>query len=375
MTPISFARGVPAPDCLPVDDVREAANTVLTKHAPQALSYGPPGGYGPLRELLAERHGVDPGRVLVTNGSLQGFVFLATHLLRWPNLRVLVEGPTYDRSLGVLARLRADVVPIPLDREGLALDALERELAVGPAALVYSIPSFQNPTGLTLSLDRRTQVVEMARAHGALVFEDDPYGLVRFEGAAPPSLFELAGGEGVVYASSFSKTLAPGLRVGYVVVPAGLIRPLEQLAASTYVSPGVLAQAIVAELLEQGALPRILGHVSERLRERRDAMLHALARELASAAVWTRPEGGYFLWLEFVHGLDTGALRAHAAASGVAFVEGRDFFPAARPGGQRAARLAFSFASPAEIDEGVGRLAGSVETLVAGPARRLATAV
>ena len=375
MTPISFARGVPAPDCLALDEIREAANAVLAAHARQALSYSPPGGYGPLRELLAERHGVEPGRVLVTNGSLQGFVFLATHLLRWPNLRVLVEGPTYDRPLSVLARLQADVVLVALDADGLDLDSLEREVARGPATLVYTIPTFQNPTGRTLSRERRARLVETAREHGVLVFEDDPYGLVRFEGDAPPSLFELAGGEGVVYASSFSKTVAPGLRVGYVVVPAGLVRPLEQLAASTYVSPGVLGQAIVTELLGGGVLPRIVRHVVERLRERRDAMLDALERDLESAAVWTRPEGGYFVWLELASGVDACALRAQAEAFGVSFVEGRDFFPAARPGGQHSARLAFSLASPAEIRDGVARLAGALATLGAGPARRLAAAV
>ena len=367
MAPISFARGVPGPDCLPVDDVRDAADAVLAAHGAEALSYAGPAGYGPLRELLAARHGVEPGRIVVTNGSLQAFVFLTTHLVRWRDTRVVVEGPTYDRSLSVLAGLRADVVPVAVDADGLDLDALERELSAGHPPLVYTIPTFQNPTGRTLSLERRRRLAEIARERGVLVFEDDPYGLVRFEGDPAPSVFELAEGEGVAYASSFSKSLAPGLRVGYVIVPPGLAGPLERLAASTYVSPGVFAQSVVAELVTRDALPRILQKVVARLRERRDAMLDALTRELASHATWTRPEGGYFLWLDFLHGLDAEAVRAHAEAAGVTFVGGRDFFPAERPGGEHAARLAFSSASPVEIRDGVGRLADAVDALVVLP--------
>ncbi|HYX75803.1 MAG TPA: PLP-dependent aminotransferase family protein, partial [Gaiellaceae bacterium] len=220
MEAISFARGVPAPECLPVEELADCAQAVLERDGKRVLSYGPAGGYAPLREWIAERHQVEPERVLLTNGSLQGFVFLAQRLA---GRRVLVERPTYDRPLKILRALGADIVPLAMDDEGLDPRALEDALATGPApALLYTIPTFQNPSGRTLSDGRRRRVVELARANDLLVLEDDPYGLVRFGGTAPPSLFELAGGEGIVYSSSFSKTVAPGLRVGYFLLPAEL---------------------------------------------------------------------------------------------------------------------------------------------------------
>src|SRR6516165_5027878 len=223
---ISFARGVPTPDALPVEELADCARSVLERDGRTILSYGPSPGYGPLREWLAERHGVDVGRVFVTNGSLQGFVFLAQRLA--PGKRVLVERPTYDRPLKILRELGADIVPVACDDDGLDPDALEQELAAGDAAFLYLIPTFQNPSGRTLPLERRRRVVELAGQHGLLVLEDDPYGLVRFEGEPLPSLFELSGGT-TAYSSSFSKTVAPGLRVGWFVLP----EPLQAEVAAT----------------------------------------------------------------------------------------------------------------------------------------------
>src|SRR6185437_15844184 len=198
------------------------------------------------------RHGVEPGRVVVTSGSLQGFVFLAERLVP-PGARVLVEAPTYDRPLKILTRLGAEIVGLPMDDDGLEIDALERALAAGEKpAFLYTIATFQNPSGRTLSEERRRRVAEIAREHELLVIEDDPYGLVRFEGAALPSLFELEGGEHVVYASSFSKTIAPGVRVGYYVMPAPLAAQVEALAVSTYISPPFMTQATVYEFVRRG---------------------------------------------------------------------------------------------------------------------------
>src|SRR6478672_3928240 len=210
MAMISFARGVPAPECLPVEELADCARVALERDGRTILSYGPSPGYAPLREWLADRPGVDPSRIFVTNGSLQGFVFLAQRLA--VGKRVLVERPTYDRPLKILRALGADIVPLAMDDEGLDPQAFEAALETGsPPALLYTIPTFQNRSGRTLPEGRRRRVVELARANDLLVLEDDPYGLVRFGGIAPPSLFELAGGEGVVYSSSFSKTVAPGL--------------------------------------------------------------------------------------------------------------------------------------------------------------------
>ena len=361
MAPISFARGVPAPECLPVEELADCARAALERDGRTILLYGPGGGYGPLREWLAERHGVEPARVVLTNGSLQGFVFLAEHLVR-PGTRVLVEAPTYDRPLKILARLGAEIVPLAMDDEGLDPDALER--AVGERdvpAFLYTIATFQNPSGRTMSEERRRRVAEIARERNLLVLEDDPYGLVRYEGEAPPLLLDLAGGEHVAYASSFSKTIAPGVRVGYFVLPAELAAQVEALAVSTYISPPFLTQATVHEFLRRGNFEPNLARVNGLLRARRDAMLEALERHVPEGSTWTRPEGGYFVWLDLPEGIDTGDLLPRAEEAGVTFVKGTDFFPRGH-GGEHSLRLAFSFVSPAEIAEGVELLGAAAAT-------------
>jgi DNA-binding transcriptional MocR family regulator len=356
MDEISFARGVPAPECIPVDELADCARAAVERDGPTVLSYGPVGGYGPLREWIAERHGVEPARVLVTNGSLQGIAFLAE---RFRGRRVLVEAPTYDRPLKILAARGVEVTAVPMDDDGLELDALEDALRTEPKpAFLYTIPTFQNPSGRTLATERRRRLVEVAREHDLLVLEDDPYGLVRFEGEPAPTLFELDGGERVVYSSSFSKTIAPGLRVGYFVLPKALEQELEALAVSTYITPVLLGQATVLEFLRRGNLDGNLERVNALLRLRRDAMLEALERELHGAR-WSRPEGGYFIWLELRDDVDARALLERAEAAGVTFVPGSDF-----GGSASSVRLAFSFVSPEQIREGVRRLAALVETPV-----------
>jgi 2-aminoadipate transaminase len=360
MGEISFARGIPTPECLPVEELADCARAAIERDGRTILSYGAGAGYAPLREWIAERHGVEPSRVLLTNGSLQGFVFLAGHLAR--RGRVLVEAPTYDRPLKILRELGADVAAVPQDEEGIELDALERELASAPATLLYTIPTFQNPSGRTLSTERRRGLIELASEHELLVYEDDPYGLVRFEGESPPTLFELAGGEGVIYSSSFSKTVAPGVRVGYFVFPEDIARVVELMATSTYITPVLLAEATVFEFLRRGSFEPNLERVRALLRARRDAMLSALEAELGGQATWSTPEGGYFLWLEL--GVETDDLLGRAREAGVTFVPGSDFFLPGE-GGETAARLAFSYVSTDEIAEGVSRLASLVAAAAA----------
>jgi 2-aminoadipate transaminase len=352
---ISFARGVPAPECLAVEELADCARAALERDGRTILSYGPGGGYGPLRERLAERHGVDPSRVVITSGSLQGFAFLAEQLVR-PGTRVLVEAPTYDRPLKILARLGAEIVPLEMDDEGLVPEAVEEALEAGDApAFLYTIPTFQNPSGRTLSVERRRRIAELVRERDLLVLEDDPYGLVRYDGEPLPSVFELAGGEQIAYCSSFSKTVAPGVRVGWFVLPRQLAADVEALAVSTYISPPYLSQATVLEFLRRDSFEPNLERVNGLLRERRDAMLEALSREMPDDASWTRPEGGYFVWLELPSGPPSSELLVEAEEAGVTFVKGSDFFPGER-GGERALRLAFSFVSPDEIFEGVSVL-------------------
>jgi 2-aminoadipate transaminase len=353
---ISLARGVPAPECLPVEDLAECAQTVLERDGRRVLNYGPAGGYEPLRELLGERHGVAAGCVFVTNGSLQAFTLLAGLLLDRSASRVLVEGPTYDRPLRILADLGAEVTAIPFGDEGLDLDALEHALATGPPpAFLYTIPTFQNPSGRTQPLDVRLRLVELARQRGLLLLEDDPYALVRFEGDPLPSLFELAGPQRVVYTSSFSKVVSPGLRVGYVVAPSEVVAALEKLATRSYLAPSFLPQATVWEYLERGLLEPNLAHVRRLLRARRDAMLEALPGALPPGASWSKPEGGYFVWLELTDGVNAADVLARSEEAGVAFVKGADFYPLGS-GGESSARLAYSFVSPNEIAQGVERL-------------------
>ena len=356
MDVISFARGIPAPECLPVAELADCAKAAVERDGDVVLSYGSTLGYAPLREWLAERHGVEPGRVLVTNGSLQAFHFVLDLL---GGGRVLVERPTYDRPRKILAARGIDFGEVPVDADGLDVDALECELGGGSTAFVYTIPTFQNPTGSTLSPERRGRLAEVVRQRGVPLLEDDPYGLVRFEGEALPSIFELDGGERVLYSSSFSKTVAPGVRVGYAILPPALAARLEDLVASTYITPALLSQATVYEFLRRGLFEANLERVAGLLRARRDAMLEALERELEGRARWNRPEGGYFLWLELPDEADASELLAHATEAGITFVPGADF-----GGPPNSARLAFSYASPAEIDEGVRRLG----RLVAAPA-------
>lgn len=357
MAPISFARGAPAPECLDPELLARCAAAAFERDGRAILSYGSGGGYGPLRELLAERHGVEPGRVFLTTGGLQGFVFYAAaQLARRPG-RVLVEGPTYDRPLKLLGWQGVDVVSLPMDEEGLDPEALRAELARGSeVSFLYTIPTFQNPSGRTLGTDRRRRLAELVVTHSIDVLEDDPYGLVRYEGEPPPSLHSLEGGIRVSFTSSFSKTVAPGLRVGYFVVPEELRPAYEERAVSTYISPSLLPQAIVHEVFARGAFEPNLERIRTLLRLRRDAMLEALEREMPDGVTWSRPEGGYFLWADFTPGTDAGDLLPRATERGVTFVRGRDFFPAGA-GGATSARLAYSYETPERIAEGVALLA------------------
>jgi DNA-binding transcriptional MocR family regulator len=351
MDTIAFARGVPAPECLPVEEMADCARAAIERDGRTILSYGPGGGYAPLRAWLAEQHDVEPARILLTNGALQGFVLLAQRLA--PGNRVLVERPTYDRPLKILQALGADVVAVDMDDEGLDPDALEAALRNGvKPAFLYTIPTFQNPTGRTLSVERRRRVAELAAEHDLFVLEDDPYGRIRFEGEAPPPIFELSGGT-TSYTSSFSKTIGPGVRVGWYVLPEALAKELETDANGTYITPALLGEAAVFEFISRGNFEPNLVRVNGLLKARRDAMMDALARRLPQAR-WSHPQGGYFTWLELPDGTDAAAVAARA--EGVTLVLGTDF---GGPG--NSVRLAYSFVSPAEIDTGVERLAAALD--------------
>ena len=345
MESISLARGIPAPECLALEELADCARAAIERDGATALNYGPAGGYAPLREWIADRHGVEPERVVLTNGSLQGFLFLAELLSQTGT--VVVEAPTYDRPLKILARLGAEVICVPLDEE---------PTVNGGVAFLYTIPTFQNPSGRSLSKERRELLAGRAR-DGLLVLEDDPYGHIRFEGEPLPTVFELGGAENVVYSSSFSKTIAPGLRVGYLVLPEALAERVVAAATASYITPALLSQATVYEFLRRGSFEPNLERINGLLRERRDAMVAALERHLPDAT-WEVPEGGYFVWVELPEGVGAADLRAE----GVTFVPGSDFF--CGPGGESALRLAFSYESPAAIEEAIRRLGSAVRAAI-----------
>lgn len=354
-TAVSFARGAPSADLLPVDAIREAADRVLRADPTGVLSYGPANGYAGLREQLAARHDVDPGRILVTNGSLQGVAFVAEALARQGRAHVAVEAPTYDRSLLNFTDRAFRIDTVDMAHDGIDVDALE---ALEPPALLYTIPTFQNPAGCTLSEAKRERVAGWAAAHDVLVFEDDPYSLLRFAGDDVAPIHGHAP-EDVIWSTSFTKTVAPGLRVGYLVVPEHLSATLTTLATTTYISPSFLPQAICADLLASGAFEASVARVRGELARRLAAVCDGLDALLPEAA-YIRPEGGYFLWLDLPEGVVATDVQAAAARLDVTLVTGTDFYPAGSGRGSGAVRLAFSSAPPDALAEGVRRLAEAV---------------
>jgi 2-aminoadipate transaminase len=352
---ISFARGAPSADILPAEAVRHAAARALEQDWERALSYGGGGGHPALAEWIAERHAVEPEQVMITNGSLEAGAMLFSHLLA-PGDRVAVEQPSYDRTLLLLGQLGVELVPIPLEADGLSIDALERAREGGPLKLLHAIPNFHNPAGCTLSGVKRRALVELAAEHGFWLFEDDPYRELPFEGEPQPTMLSLDPSERVIHASSFSKTVSPGVRVGYLAGPADEIAALSARANQTYISPNMLAESIVFELCRSGALAENIEFVKDALRQRRDALVEAL-RERVPEAEFVVPGGGYFLWLDLPEDVDTVSLLASAAEEGVAFVAGPDFM---LEGGNSSLRLSFASVPPERIGEGVRRLAAAL---------------
>ncbi len=353
-TTISFARGAPCPEALSGDLVGRSAMEALAADATRILSYGTGHGYPPLRELIAARHGVTADRVFITNGSLQGFVFLLDSMLA-PGDLLGVEAPTYDRAL-LQAKLHGvDVLPVPVAGDGLDVDVLAAACAAGRVPkLLYTIPNFQNPSGATISLEKRRALVELAERHDFLILEDDPYGLLRFEGDHLPSIESLGGTDRVLFTSSYSKTVAPGLRVGYIVAPAAIAAGLVAAASRTYISPSLLAEAAIHRILADGHFAPNVARVTGLMRERRDAMVDGL-RHMPAETRCIPPQGGFFLWLELPEPLSADALFEDAQHAGVQYVKGSDCFV---DGGERTLRLAYSGVGPEEIADGMERLGG-----------------
>jgi DNA-binding transcriptional MocR family regulator len=362
---ISFARGAPSADILPHEQVREAAARALAEDWETALSYGVGIGHPGLCQWVAERHGhLDPAQVMIANGSLEAGAMLFQHLLG-PGDRVVVEQPTYDRTLLLLQQLGVELVPVPLEADGIDLGAFEAALAEGPIKFAHIIPNAHNPAGCTLSSAKRARLVELAAEHGFWIFEDDPYRELPFEGEPLGTMLELDRADRVFHASSFSKTVSPGVRVGYLAGPAEEIAKLAKHANEMYISPNMLAESIVLELCRSGELDRNIDFVKGELKARCGALVEAL-REQMPEAEFVVPDGGYFLWLDLAEGTDTVALLAEAKADGVSFVAGPDFMI---EGGANSLRLSFAPVPADQAAEGVARIARALERLrAASPA-------
>src|SRR3712207_1802832 len=321
---ISFARGAPSLDIVDVDGLRDAAARAFDRDPGGTTAYGTAVGYVPLRQWIADQHGVAIDQVLVTNGSMQADAFLFDELVGDGD-GVVVERPTYDRTLLGLRDRGADIRMVGLEQDGIDVDELRSLLTQGMRPrLAHIIPNFQNPAGYTLSREKRDALLHLAGDHDFVIFEDDPYVALRFTGETLPTMLSLDRSDRVVYASSFSKTVCPGIRVGYLVGPSELIARIVKRATNTYISPNMVAQSIVYEFCSSGRIRDSIETVKNALAERVERLSAALERELPDAR-FTPPEGGYFMWVELPEDTDVEALDTAASERGVKFVKGTDF--------------------------------------------------
>ncbi|MBN9340798.1 MAG: PLP-dependent aminotransferase family protein [Comamonadaceae bacterium] len=363
---ISLAGGLPSPKTFPVDDFARAAATVLAQDGPAALQYAASEGFPALREAVAQwlPWDVDPAQVLITTGSQQG-LYLVAKVLVDEGSRVLVETPTYLGALQAFTPMEPTIVSVASDDEGPLVDdfALAAGHDSGRARFMYLLPNFQNPTGRTMSEARRAALVAKAAELGVPLVEDNPYGDLWFD-QPPPAPLTARNPEGCIYLGSFSKVLAPGLRLGYVVAPQAIYPKLLQAKQAADLHSPSFNQRMVAEVLKDGFLDRHVPTIRALYKRQRDAMHAALERELASLGVtWSRPDGGMFLWARLPEGMSAIDLLPEAVERNVAFVPGAAFYAEAPD--TRTLRLSFVTASPAQIDAGVKALADAVRARLA----------
>ena len=364
---VSLAGGMPHLSALPMDAVAEVVHDLVAQHGTSVLQYGSGQGDPDLRELVTDVmrvEGIEASAedVVVTTGSQQA-LDLVTRIFVDPGDVVVAEAPSYVGALGVFRSYQADVLHVPMDAAGLDPAALEETLqnlaASGRRAkLLYTVPNHHNPAGVTLASDRRARVLEVARRHGVLVLEDNPYGLLGFEGDPLPAL-RAHDAEGVVYLGSFSKTFAPGLRVGWALAPPAVRDKLVLASESAILCPSAFSQAVVAGYLRRCDWLGQVKAFREMYRERRDAMVDALQDQLPSAS-WNVPDGGFYVWVELPAGLDAAAMLPRAVTERVAYVPGTAFF--ADGSGAGHLRLSYCFPTPDRIREGVRRLAAVVRS-------------
>lgn len=370
---ISFAGGLPAPELFPIEAFRAATDRVLTKQGYKALQYSTTEGYLPLREFIVQKiaqYGIEASadNVLITSGSQQALDLIGKILIN-PGDTVLTERPSYLGALQAWRAYQAEFVTVPIDQNGLRTDQLDEALCTGPN-FMYVLPNFQNPSGVTLSLERRRDLIKMADRYGIPIIEDDPYGELRFEGDHLPPLVVLDAaklnrnnghnnGHGylrgnVIYLSTFSKTLAPGLRLGWMVAPTDVIQRCVIAKQGMDLHSSSFVQMVVYEVVQDGFLKEHVRQIRRVYKERRDLMLQAMARHFPHGITWTRPQGGLFLWVTLPEEIDATVLLKKAVANRVAFVPGMAFF--ADGTGHNSFRLNFSNAQPEQIEVGIARL-------------------
>lgn len=363
---ISFAGGMPAPEVFPVQEFKEACIRVLDHNGAEALQYGATEGYQPLREMIA-RHAVtngiqvDSDNILITSGSQQALDLLGKIFINRGD-RILVENPTYLGALQAWNAYGAEYVSVPSDENGMITSELEKALRLGPK-FIYVLPNFQNPTGVTLSLERRHELVRLADRYGVPIIEDDPYGQLRFEGDHLPAV-EVVDSQmrneccpysgNVIYLSTFSKILAPGIRLAWVIAPQEVIAKMVQAKQGTDLHTSTFNQIVAYEVGHGGFINNYVTKINDCYRERRNVMLDCLEEHMPASAVWTRPEGGLFLWVTLPEQVNTTDMLAEVLKENVAYVPGAPFF--ANGGGYNTMRLNFSNSKPEMINEGIARL-------------------
>ena len=369
---ISFAGGLPAPDVFPVEEFKRACNYVLDHQGAQALQYGTTDGYVPLREMIA-RHtnrlgiGVSVENILITSGSQQALDLLGKIFINHGD-RILVENPTYLGAIQAWNAYGAEYIPVALDDDGMDTRVVEEALRKGPK-FIYVLPNFQNPTGVTLSMERRRQLIKLADQYGVPIIEDDPYGQLRYEGENLPPV-ELLDSQmrdktnaytgNVIYLSTFSKILAPGIRLAWVIAPVEVINKLILAKQGADLHTSTFNQIVAHEVGQHGYLDRHVKIIQDTYRERRNVMIESLEEHMPNGVTWTNPQGGLFLWVTVPETLNTIEIFKDAVAQKVAYVPGENFF--ACGGGSNTMRLNFSSTQPDLINEGIARLGKLLKT-------------
>jgi 2-aminoadipate transaminase len=372
---ISFAGGLPAPEVFPVKEFQTACNSVLEVHGPQALQYSTTEGYLPLREMIARHNArfsveVSADNILITSGSQQALDFIGRLFLNRGDY-IVVESPTYLGALQAWNAYGAQYIPVRSDENGMIVDELEAALRIGPK-FIYVLPNFQNPSGSTLSLERRQKLVEIADKYGVPIVEDDPYGQLRYEGEHIPSVVTLDsrfrgpnGGHysgNVIYLSTFSKLLAPGLRLAWVIAPPEVIRKLVMAKQAADLHTSSFIQYVAYEVAKGGFLDEHVKLIRSTYKERRDVMIEMMEEMFPAGVTWTKPHGGMFLWGVLPQAMNAADVLKNAIEKKVAFVPGTAFHP--NGGGENTMRLNFSYSAPDTIREGITRMGTALKEMI-----------